>query len=254
MKTPPATSACTKFTKSLQFHCNYSFSTVLKRVDGLGQGQSRKDCNKLSWSQFNSVLLWFISWRQFKEGWIFISLSSFMDGQGRSRKDCRKLSWSPRKTLAFSRNLFFTNSFSIPWSKIKTWKLMTIRTLCFSNTSSPTIVRISSPTAPTSPPWKNAQGKNYAFGDDLPSGCQGARTTLHGSSSAPAPSSFFISDDIFQYFRCVSNSQTCLEFVSLISNRMSIRPPWCAAEVCRSPLHLPWFWLRFTHTHLECGN
>ena len=129
-----------------------------------------------------------------------------MDGQGRSRKDCRKLSWSPRKTLAFSRNLFFTNSFSIPWSKIKTWKLKTIRTLCFSNTSSPTIVRISSPTAPTSPPWKNAQGKNYAFGDDLPSGCQGARTTLHGSSSAPAPSSFFISDDIFQYFRCVSNS------------------------------------------------
>ena len=129
-----------------------------------------------------------------------------MDGQGRSRKDCRKLSWSPRKTLAFSRNLFFTNSFSIPWSKIKTWKLMTIRTLCFSSTSSPTIVRISSPTAPTSPPWKNAQGKNYAFGDDLPSGCQGARTTLHGSSSAPAPNTFFISDDIFQYFRRVSNS------------------------------------------------
>ena len=112
-------------------------------------------------------------------------------GQGRSRKDCRKLSWSPRKTLAFSRNLFFTNSFSIPWSKIKTWKLTTIRTLCFSNTSSPTIVRISSPTAPTSPPWKNAQEKNYAFGDDLPSGCQGARTFLRGSSSAPAPNSFF---------------------------------------------------------------
>ena len=53
---------------------------------------------------------------------------------------------------------------------------------------------------------KCSKGKNYAFGDDLPSGCQGARTTLHGSSSAPAPSSFFISDDIFQYFRCVSNS------------------------------------------------
>ena len=53
---------------------------------------------------------------------------------------------------------------------------------------------------------KCSKGKNYAFGDDLPSGCQGARTTLHGSSSAPAPSSFFISDDIFKYFRCVSNS------------------------------------------------